>query len=179
MGGAAAEGRPGGAACYGRVCAGGVRASGAPAGCATTQAAYSEEAVDALITALDALEQRLARRRFLLGDQITEMDVRLYPDPRQVRRRLPRALEVRPAADVEHPNLRGHARDLYQRRGFGDTTDFGQIKRHYFQTQTQLNPTGIVPKRTVCQLARPAPQGPPTGTRLSPAPSTAPPPIGR
>jgi glutathionyl-hydroquinone reductase len=48
------------------------------AGFATTQAAY-EEAFDALFTTLDALEQRPARRRFLLGDQITEVDVRLYP----------------------------------------------------------------------------------------------------
>ena len=40
----------------------------------------------------------------------------------------------------------GYARDLYQQPGFGDTTDFGQIKRHYYQTQDWINPSGIVPK---------------------------------
>ena len=47
---------------------------------------------------------------------------------------------------VDYPNLWGYARDLYQRPGFGDTTDFVQIKRHYYQTQDWINPARIVPK---------------------------------
>ena len=47
---------------------------------------------------------------------------------------------------IDYPSLWGYARDLYQRPGFGDTTDFGQIKRHYYQTQDWINPSRIVPK---------------------------------
>ena len=47
---------------------------------------------------------------------------------------------------ADYPYLWEYARDLYQRPGFGDTTDFVQIKRHYYQTQVWINPTGIVPK---------------------------------
>jgi glutathionyl-hydroquinone reductase len=115
------------------------------AGLATSQAAY-EEAFDALFTTLDALEERLGRRRFLLGGQICEADVRLFPT-------LARfdavyyvhfKCNLHRLADYQH--LWAYARDLYQRPGFGDTTDFGQIKRHYYQTQDWINPSRIVPK---------------------------------
>jgi glutathionyl-hydroquinone reductase len=115
------------------------------AGFAVDQAAY-EEAFDALFTTLDALEQRLARRRFLLGDQITEADVRLYPTLARFDAVYYTHFKCNLRRVVDYPNLWGYARDLYQRRGFGDTTDFGQIKRHYFRTQTQVNPSGIIPK---------------------------------
>jgi len=115
------------------------------AGLAATQAAY-EEAFDALFTTLDALEQRLARRRFLLGDQITEADVRLFPTLARFDAVYYSHFKCNLRRLIDYPNLWGYARDLYQRRGFGDTTDFSHIKRHYFQTQPQLNPAGIVPK---------------------------------
>jgi putative glutathione S-transferase len=114
-------------------------------GFATSQAAY-EEAFDALFTTLDALEQRLARRRFLLGDQLTEADVRLYPTLARFDAVYYTHFKCNLRRLIDYPNLWGYARDLYQRRGFGDTTDFDQIKRHYFQTHLQLNPSGIVPK---------------------------------
>ena len=47
---------------------------------------------------------------------------------------------------MDYPGLWGYARDLYQLPGFGDTTDFDQIKRHYYQTQDWINPSRIVPK---------------------------------
>ncbi|MBO0832409.1 MAG: glutathione S-transferase C-terminal domain-containing protein [Actinobacteria bacterium] len=113
-------------------------------GFSTSQASY-EEAFDALFATLDALDERLSRRRFLLGDQLTEADVRLFPT-------LVRfdavyyplyKCNLRPLAGYQH--LWGYARDLYQRPGFGDTTDFFQIKRHYYQA-CWINPTGTVPK---------------------------------
>ena len=115
------------------------------AGMATTQAAY-EEAFDALFTTLDALEERLARRRFLLGGQLTEVDVRLFPTLARFDAvyYLLYKCNLHRLADYQH--LWGYARDLYQRPGFGDTTDFFQIKRHYYQTQVWINPTRIVPK---------------------------------
>ncbi len=111
---------------------------------ATTQAAY-EEAFDALFTTLDALEERLARRRFLLGSQFTEADVRLFPTLARFDAvyYLLYKCNLHRLADYRH--LWDYARDLYQRPGFGDTTDFFQIKRHYYQTQRWINPTRDCP----------------------------------
>lgn len=115
------------------------------AGLATTQAAY-EEAFDALFTTLDAVEDRLARRRFLLGDALTEADVRLFPTLARFDAVYYIHFKCNLHRLVDYRHLWAYARDLYQRPGFGDTTDFDQIKRHYYQTQTQINPAGIVPR---------------------------------
>jgi glutathionyl-hydroquinone reductase len=115
------------------------------AGLATTQAAY-EEAFDALFTTLDALEERLARRRFLLGSQLTEADVRLFPTLARFDAVYYLHFKCNLHRLVDYPHLWAYARDLYQRPGFADTTDFGQIKRHYYQTQNWINPSRIVPK---------------------------------
>jgi glutathionyl-hydroquinone reductase len=113
-------------------------------GFASCQADY-EQAFDSLFTTLDALEERLGRRRFLLGSQITEADVRLFPTLVRfdaVYYSLYKC-NLHPLAGYQH--LWGYARDLYQRPGFGDTTDFFQIKRHHYQAGW-INPAGIVPK---------------------------------
>jgi glutathionyl-hydroquinone reductase len=115
------------------------------AGLATTQAAY-ESAFDALFTTLDALEDRLARRRFLLGRQITEADIRLFPTLVRFDAVYYQQFKCNLHRLADYPQLWGYARDLFQRPGFGDTTDFVQIKRHYYQPQTWLNPAGIIPK---------------------------------
>ncbi len=115
------------------------------AGLATTQAAY-EEAFDAVFTTLDALEERLARRRFLLGGQVTEADVRLFPTLARFDAVYYLLYKCNLHRLADYPQLWGYARDLYQRPGFGDTTDFVQIKRLYYQSQSSSNPSGIVPK---------------------------------
>jgi glutathionyl-hydroquinone reductase len=115
------------------------------AGTAATQAEY-EEAFDALFTTLDALEERLARRRFLLGGHLTEADVRLFPTLARFDAVYYLLCKCNLHRLVDYPHLWAYARDLYQRPGFGDTTDFVQIKRHYYQTQGWINPSGIVPK---------------------------------
>ena len=115
------------------------------AGLATSQAAY-EEAFDALFTTLDALEERLARRRFLLGGQVTEADIRLFPTLARSDAVYYLHYKCNLHRLADYPHLWGYARDLFQRPGFGDTTDFVQIKRHYYQGQPWINPSGIVPK---------------------------------
>ena len=115
------------------------------AGFATTQSAY-EEAFDELFASLDWLDDRLATRRYLLGDQITEADWRLFPtlvrfDAVYVGHF---KCNLRRIADYAH--LSGYLRDLYQQPGIADTVDFDHIKRHYYMTHPQLNPTRIVPK---------------------------------
>ena len=115
------------------------------AGMATTQADY-EEAFDALFATLDALEERLGRRRFLLGSQMCEADVRLFPTLARFDAVYYVLFKCNLRRLIDYPQLWAYARDLYQRAGFGDTTDFGQIKRHYYQTQDWINPSRIVPK---------------------------------
>jgi glutathionyl-hydroquinone reductase len=115
------------------------------AGMAMTQASY-EEAFDALFTTLEALEQRLARRRFLLGDEFCEADVRLYPTLARFDAVYYIHFKCNLHRLVDYRRLWGYARDLFQRPGFGDTTDFVSIKRHYYQSQDWINPSRIVPK---------------------------------
>jgi putative glutathione S-transferase len=114
------------------------------AGFATRQAAY-EEAVDALFETLDMLEKRLSRQRYLVGSQPTEADWRLFTtllrfDPVYVghfkcnRRRL-----------IDYPNLWEYVCDLYQVPGVAETVNLDYIKKHYYQSHTTVNPTGIVP----------------------------------
>jgi glutathionyl-hydroquinone reductase len=115
------------------------------AGFATSQAAY-EEAFDELFTTLDWLDDRLATNRYLLGDEITEADWRLFVtlvrfDAVYVGHF---KCNLRRIADYAH--LSGYLRDLYQEPGIADTVDFDHIKRHYYMTHPQLNPTRIVPK---------------------------------
>jgi glutathionyl-hydroquinone reductase len=115
------------------------------AGLATSQAVY-EEAFDGLFSTLSALEERLLRRRYLLGNSITEADVRLYPTLARFDAVYYTHYKCNLNRLVDYPGLWGYARDLYQTPGFGDTTDFVQIKRHYYQTQDWINPSRIVPK---------------------------------
>lgn len=115
------------------------------AGLAQTQAEY-ESAFDRLFATLAALEDRLATRRFLLGGRLTEADVRLYPTLARFDAVYYTHFKCNLHRLTDYPNLWGYARDLYQQPGFGDTTDFAQIKRHYYQSQDWLNPSRIVPK---------------------------------
>jgi glutathionyl-hydroquinone reductase len=115
------------------------------AGFATTQEAY-EAAYDALFARLDALEARLADRDFLLGDALTEVDIRLFTTLVRFDAVYHGHFKCNRNKLTEFPNLWAYARRLYQSPGFGETVDFDQIKRHYYVTHDTLNPTGIVPK---------------------------------
>ncbi len=124
------------------------------AGFATTQAAH-EAAVDALFARLDWLEQRLARQRFLVGEQITEADIRLFTTLVRFDAVYYGHFKCNLRRLVDFPNLWSYARDLYQRPGFGETVDFDHIKRHYYMTHDQINPTRIVPKGPLVDWAAP------------------------
>jgi putative glutathione S-transferase len=115
------------------------------AGFATTQEAY-EEAVGALFARLDTLEERLSRQRYLAGGQLTEADIRLWVTLVRFDAVYVGHFKCNIRRLVDYPNLWGYARDLYQRSAFGNTTNFDHIKRHYYMTHPQINPTRIVPK---------------------------------
>lgn len=114
-------------------------------GFAGSQDAY-EAAYDRLFDALDWLEERLSSRRYLMGDAITEADVRLFTTLVRFDAVYHGHFKCNRNKLAEMPALWGYARDLFQTPGFGDTVAFDQIKAHYYVVHTDINPTGIVPK---------------------------------
>jgi putative glutathione S-transferase len=114
-------------------------------GFATSQEAY-EAAYDALFARLDVLEERLEDREYLLGDTLREVDIRLFTTLVRFDAVYHGHFKANRQKLTEFPNLWAYARRLYQLPGFGETVDFDQIKRHYYVTHDNLNPTGIVPK---------------------------------
>ena len=113
-------------------------------GFAGSQQAY-DDAYDRLWTAMDWLEERLASRRFLMGETITEADVRLFTTLARFDPVYHGHFKCNRQKLTEMPNLWGYARDLFQTPGFGDTIDFLQIKQHYYITHEDVNPTRIMP----------------------------------
>ncbi len=123
-------------------------------GFARSQQAYNQ-AFDALFDTLDDLEERLSKQRYLVGDQITEADWRLFPtlvrfDPVYVghfktnRNRL-----------VDFPNLWAYTRELYQVPGIAETVNMDHIKYHYYASHESINPTRIVPKGPEIDFEKP------------------------
>ncbi len=113
-------------------------------GFATGQAAY-ERAYMALWNRLDLLEERLRSRRFLMGEAITEADVRLFTTLVRFDAVYHGHFKCNRNKLTEMPSLWRYARELYSIPGFGSTVDFDHIKAHYYRTHTTINPTGIVP----------------------------------
>ncbi len=114
------------------------------AGFATSQGAY-EQAYAQLFDRLDALSDRLRTRRFLMGDAITEVDVRLFTTLVRFDAVYHGHFKCNRNKLTEDPVLWAYARDLYQTAGFGETVDFDHIKRHYYATHDTINPTLVVP----------------------------------
>jgi glutathionyl-hydroquinone reductase len=113
-------------------------------GFASSQAAY-DDAYERLFARLDWLERRLADRRFLVGDTITEADVRLWTTLARFDAVYQGHFKCNRSKLSEMPVLWAYARDLFQTPGFGDTIDFVQTKQHYYRVHTNLNPSKIVP----------------------------------
>jgi putative glutathione S-transferase len=114
------------------------------AGFATDQVAY-QEAYSTLFNRLDWLSQRLESQRYLVGDVITEADIRLWPTLVRFDAVYHGHFKCNRSKLSEMPVLWAYARDLFQTPGFGDTIDFAAIKAHYFGAHRSINPTGIVP----------------------------------
>ncbi len=114
-------------------------------GFAGSQAGY-ERAYDRLFSRLDWLEERLATQRYLVGETITEADVRLFTTLARFDPVYHGHFKCNRNKLSEMPALWSYARDLFQTPGFGDTVDFEQIKQHYYIVHTDINPTMIVPK---------------------------------
>ncbi len=114
------------------------------AGFAVDQEEY-EAACAGVFRRLEVLSRRLAGQRYLVGDTITEADVRLFTTLVRFDAVYHGHFKCNRWKLTENPVLWAYARDLYQTPGFGDTVDFDHIKRHYHRVHTGINPTGIVP----------------------------------
>jgi glutathionyl-hydroquinone reductase len=113
-------------------------------GFAGTQEAY-DEAFERLFDELDRLDEHLTSHRYLVGDSITEADVRLFTTLVRFDSVYHGHFKCNRSKLTELPALWAYARDLFQTPGFGDTVDFDHIKRHYYCVHTDINPTRIVP----------------------------------
>ena len=109
-------------------------------GFAGSQEAY-EEAYDGLFAELDRLSARLEHQRYLMGDQLTEADIRLFTTLVRFDAVYHGHFKCNRNKLSEMPVLWAYARDLFQTPGFGDTVDFDHIKRHYYYTHDAINPT--------------------------------------
>jgi glutathionyl-hydroquinone reductase len=114
------------------------------AGFATTQRAY-EQAARRLFSTLDRLENRLSGQRYLLGDRMVETDVRLFVTLIRFDAVYHGHFKCNLRRIVDYPNLFGYMKDMYQSDGIEDTVNFDHIKRHYYMTHYDINPTRIVP----------------------------------
>jgi glutathionyl-hydroquinone reductase len=128
------------------------------AGFALTQAAY-EEAVVPLFDTLDWLEERLGQSRFLLGDQLTEADVRLFTTLVRFDAVYHGHFKCNVRRVVDYRNLWAYTRDIYQLPGVAPTVNFLHIKRHYYMSHKRINPTGIVPLGPALDFETPAERG--------------------
>ncbi len=114
------------------------------AGFATSQEAY-EAAVRALFAELDRLDARLTDRRFLVGERLTEADIRLFTTLIRFDAVYVGHFKCNVRRIADYPALSRYLGELYARPEFGPTVDFDHIKRHYYVTHGAINPTGIVP----------------------------------
>jgi glutathionyl-hydroquinone reductase len=124
------------------------------AGFATSQTAY-EEAAYGVFTTLDAMEECLAYHRYLFGVRPVETDWRFFVTLVRFDSVYFGHFKCNLRRIVDYPNLSGYLRDLYQIDGVSETVDFDQIKRHYYITHDDINPTRIVPIGPLLDLTAP------------------------
>jgi putative glutathione S-transferase len=114
------------------------------AGFATRQRPY-EVSCRKLFEALDELENRLSKSRYLFGKCIVEADWRLFCTLVRFDVVYYGHFKCNLRRIVDYPNLQGYLMDLYQLPGIAETVNFDHIKRHYYMTHAEINPTRIVP----------------------------------
>jgi glutathionyl-hydroquinone reductase len=124
------------------------------AGFATSQRAY-ERAAYRIFETLDAMEERLATSRYLFGNRPLETDWRFFVTLVRFDAVYYGHFKCNLRRIVDYPNLYGYLRDLYQIPGIAETVNFDHIKRHYYYTHDDINPTRIVPIGPMQDLGSP------------------------
>jgi putative glutathione S-transferase len=124
------------------------------AGFATRQKPY-ERACQRLFDALDEMEKRLTNSRYLLGNRIVESDWRLFCTLIRFDVVYHGHFKCNLRRIIDYPNLNGYMLDLYQQPGISETVSIDHIKRHYYMTHDEINPTRIVPLGPIIEFMRP------------------------
>lgn len=114
-------------------------------GFANSQEAYDKN-FDNLFNALDEVEKKLSKSRYLVGDTITEADIRLFVTLARFDMCYVQHFKTNKCRIVDYPNIWGYTKELYQMEGIGETIDEGHIKKHYMGSHKSINPSGIIPK---------------------------------
>ncbi|MEP5729051.1 MAG: glutathione S-transferase family protein [Sulfitobacter sp.] len=127
-------------------------------GFATTQDAY-DEAVGPLFDTLDWLEARLGQHRYLMGEQVSEADWRLFPTLVRFDPVYHLHFKCNRKRVVDYPNLWGYTRELYQWPGVSETVNFDHIVRHYHYSHETINPHRIIPTNPVLDFDAPHGRG--------------------
>lgn len=120
-------------------------------GFAQSQESYSKNFKN-LFAALDKLEERLSKQRYLTGDTFTEADLRLWVTLIRFDAVYVSHFKCNGARIVDFPNLQNYTKDIYQMPGIKDTINIQEIKNHYFRSHTQINPHQVVPDGPVLDL---------------------------
>lgn len=123
-------------------------------GFAEDQASY-DKAFDALFSALDELDTRLGKQRYLLGEQLTECDWRLFTTLVRFDAVYFVHFKTNQRRIEDYPNLSNYLRELYQVPGVAETVDMDYIKTHYFYSHNFINPRRIIPRGPALDLNRP------------------------
>jgi len=123
-------------------------------GFATSQSAY-EEALFPLFETLDWLDQKLSKRRWLVGEQLTEADIRLFTTLIRFDAVYVGHFKTNIRRIADYPNISAYMRDIYQIPGVAGTVNFEHIKKHYYQSHATINPHGVVPAGPVLDLDSP------------------------
>ena len=114
------------------------------AGFATRQEVYEEE-VTALFAALDQMEERLAGQDYLVGNRLTEADIRLFTTLVRFDAVYFGHFKCNLKPLTAYPNLWAYTKRIYQLPGMAQTVNFDHIKRHYSGSHKTINPTGVIP----------------------------------
>ncbi len=122
-------------------------------GFAQTQTAY-DDAVHTLFSALDKMEQQLQGQKYLLGEDITEADWRLFVSLIRFDAVYFQHFKASKKRISDYPNLNFYTNSLYNLPGIADTVDVNHIKQHYFLSHKHLNPSGIIPVCTAETLTQ-------------------------
>lgn len=123
-------------------------------GFATTQEAY-EEAFGSLFSALDKLDDHLGRSRYLVSDTITEADWRLFTTLIRFDAVYVSHFKCNQKRIQDYPNIQGYVKELYQHPKVKETVDMYHIKRHYYFSHANINPTRVIPAGPVLDLDSP------------------------
>ncbi len=123
-------------------------------GFATSQQAY-DKSFDALFNELEKIEEVLGNQRYLLGQQLTEADWRLFTTLIRFDAVYYGHFKCNLKRIIDYPNMYNYLCELYQIPGIADTVNIEYIKRHYYVSHTSVNPTQIIPRGPVLDFDRP------------------------